>query len=834
MPEITDPRILQEIARQQAQQQSPQVQPQPFPGASAPLQPSPLKQQQLNRGNQQMDLDAAQNARAEEELRIRQAVEARAAAKDARVEKGAAITGGVDPTESESTAAYLTTRLESNAKKINEVFKNHPEAMKPGWIETIGGLFGERARALATPDDVNAARQILNGRFRDSVDVLLTLGTGAAYTKEQRADYIENFAPQVTDTPELLADKRERLKEAVIAARVKSGVAVGQIDRALKEIDGLYAVDTQVTDGKKETSTDTKITPIPAEMQRANSEFLAQHPPGQLTVQDYFNFRNEADPKYLPGYGSPTLDDLRKFVDDYNAGKPVGAIPGIEEKRSTAGQIIGEAAGSDLGNFLGNAANAGAMGLPELLAGKEGREALDAANKEHPWPSATGDVAGSIAPVMGLEKLGVKGLEAVTKAAPRTALAADVVANSAYGAARGATGAEEGDRLEAALKEGAVGGGGALAGNVLIKGAKPFQSARTADAVEKLDGVDLTVPQIMGAGRIEEAFRNIPGPHGGREKAIESFSLNTVNRHLGHAGVKLPKGTVAGVEAVDEANKLLNNAYEEVRPSIVGTFDNSFAQGLKSLKASATTKTKKELWKDLEALQNNFLHSSGQYNGDAVKDTLSALREKANDWRLVSGTGSDSEYRAMANVADKMREQIKDLVKRNTPEVGKKLDGLDRAWAGMKRVERASAATIKEGGVFGPGDYLQSIKLEGGKSSKTAASRGRGLDQDYAQAAAEIMGPKSSTDIGPWQTAMTGGVLTGLGTVNPALATTAVSALGTMYGPGISRITKAMLRGKAGKALEAVPIPKLGPVKLDDTTKALIAQMLREKYEGGQ
>ena len=837
MPEIKDPRLLQEIAKQQAQQQTPQVQPQPFPGAAAPLPPSPLKTQQLQRGEQQMGLDANQDARATEALQLQRDADRRAQEKADRERKEAAITGGVDPTESEATAAFLTTRLQSNAKKINEVFQKHPEAMKPGWMETIGGLFGERAKALATPDDVNAARQILNGRFRDSVDVLLTLGTGAAYTEQQRNDYIENFSPQVTDTPELLADKRERLKEAIVAARVKSGVAVGQIDQALKEVDELYRIDDSPMEPSKEISADTKIRAIPPEMQAAHSQFLAQHPAGHLTVQDYFNFRNELDPKFLPGTSGPTIEDIRKFVDEYNKSGNASAIPGVEEQRSGIGKLIGEAAQSPTGTFVGNAANAGALGLPELLVGKEGREALDAVNAQNPIAAATGDIVGSVSPVLGMEKLGLKGLEAAAPAlakVPRAALGADVAANTLYGAARGATGAEEGDRLEAATKEGLIGGGSAAVGNLLIKGAKPFQSKETGEAIDKLEGVNLTVPQLMGGGRIEEAFRNVPGPHGARAKAVESFALNTVNRQLGHAGLKLPKDVQAGTAAVDEADKLVGAEYDKIRPLVTGTFDNTFAQGLKTLKATANTKTKKELWKELEVLQNNFLHSSGQYNGDLVKDTMSALREKASDWRLVSGTGNDSEYKAMAKVADKLRGSIKDLVKRNTPEVGAKLDGLDRAWAGLKRVERASAAAVKEDGVFSPGDYLQAIKLEGGQFSKTAAARGRGLDQDYATAASKIIGPKPSSDIGPWQTAVTGGVLTGSGGINPAIPATALTALTAFYGPGTSQIMKAMLKGKAGKGLNMIPIPDIAPVQLDDATKTLIAQMLREKYEGGQ
>ena len=59
----------------------------------------------------------------------------------------------------------------------------------------------------------------------DALDAALTLGTGAAYTKEQLRGYAKAYFPQIGDTPEVIAEKNDRFANIVRLARSQAGTA---------------------------------------------------------------------------------------------------------------------------------------------------------------------------------------------------------------------------------------------------------------------------------------------------------------------------------------------------------------------------------------------------------------------------------------------------------------------------------------------------------------------------------------------------------------------------------------------------------------------------------
>jgi hypothetical protein len=66
------------------------------------------------------------------------------------------------------------------------------------------------------------------------LDAFLTLGTGAAYTREQLEGYRKSYFPQLNDKPANIADKAQRLKNLIDAGMIKAGRAapttIPQID----------------------------------------------------------------------------------------------------------------------------------------------------------------------------------------------------------------------------------------------------------------------------------------------------------------------------------------------------------------------------------------------------------------------------------------------------------------------------------------------------------------------------------------------------------------------------------------------------------------------------
>jgi hypothetical protein len=59
----------------------------------------------------------------------------------------------------------------------------------------------------------------------DMLDAALTLGTGAAYTREQLEGYRQAYFPAYGDEPGTVADKQARLKNVISAANIAAGKA---------------------------------------------------------------------------------------------------------------------------------------------------------------------------------------------------------------------------------------------------------------------------------------------------------------------------------------------------------------------------------------------------------------------------------------------------------------------------------------------------------------------------------------------------------------------------------------------------------------------------------
>src|SRR5574343_149770 len=195
------------------------------------------RKQDFDRTNQQSVLDAKQDARADTAQGIQLSKEERDRIEFERKQKQLALTGGVETTESEKTAAFLATQLEDHLRNIKRITEKHPEAVQPGVLETAAEALGSPTlKGWVTSKSTEGARQQLENRYGLAVDALLTLGTGAAYTEQQFKTYREAYAPRLTDTPETLEDKKNMLRSAIQAARVKSGAAAVNIDRALDEL----------------------------------------------------------------------------------------------------------------------------------------------------------------------------------------------------------------------------------------------------------------------------------------------------------------------------------------------------------------------------------------------------------------------------------------------------------------------------------------------------------------------------------------------------------------------------------------------------------------------
>lgn len=139
-------------------------------------------------------------------------------------------------TESERTAGFLAGRISEAVKRLAPAAKKNPSAQAPTMgVEAVRGVAGDTAANYFT----SAERQQIYAAQRDILDAALTLGTGAAYTKEQLKGYEASYLPQLFDDPETIASKRSALRTLLQQGSRKAGRSAPDIEAAINALDQL-------------------------------------------------------------------------------------------------------------------------------------------------------------------------------------------------------------------------------------------------------------------------------------------------------------------------------------------------------------------------------------------------------------------------------------------------------------------------------------------------------------------------------------------------------------------------------------------------------------------
>jgi hypothetical protein len=131
------------------------------------------------------------------------------------------------PSEGERKSAVLASRLNFSVGQMNQAIGADPKAAMPNTAAEIA-RFVSRTEFL--PNKINTEqRQIVEAAQEDILDAALTLGTGAAYSREQLAGYKKSYFPQLDDKPAQIKTKQDRLMNLLKAAEVASGRAGKEI-----------------------------------------------------------------------------------------------------------------------------------------------------------------------------------------------------------------------------------------------------------------------------------------------------------------------------------------------------------------------------------------------------------------------------------------------------------------------------------------------------------------------------------------------------------------------------------------------------------------------------
>jgi hypothetical protein len=126
---------------------------------------------------------------------------------------------GQGMTEGERKASTLLQRLRFSEGQLTKALVDDPDAAKPGIFTSALDMLSTPLANTLTPE----ARQRVQSAQLDILDAALTLGTGAAYTKEQLEGYRSSYFPAIGDGPTQVKDKKARLQNVISAANIAAG-----------------------------------------------------------------------------------------------------------------------------------------------------------------------------------------------------------------------------------------------------------------------------------------------------------------------------------------------------------------------------------------------------------------------------------------------------------------------------------------------------------------------------------------------------------------------------------------------------------------------------------
>jgi len=350
------------------------------------------------------------------------------------------------------------------------------------------------------------------------------------------------------------------------------------------------------------------------------------------------------------------------------------------------------------------------------------------------------------------------------------------VLGASEGAAYG-TGAAE--KMEDIPKEAAIGAGIGMIGGA----AGEYMIPRATEAAKNLlkRGYPLTPGQYFG-GTVGSLEQKVSLPfaqetiQSARRSAVEMFSRETIDNILKPLGVKAPKG-FEGESLVDFAQQAVSDAYQNIVPKLSITtrpvdevIDEVIAKRINS--GEFVDADVDGFEKVLAGVYKKHI-SNGKLSKQKLKDAESDITTEVN--KLLMGSGVERAYgRALKEMRNALREQI---VKQN-PDVPS-LQRVNRAFAEMQPVIKASKVALGAAGKFTPIQYLRQVKgIPSGMLTKQAAREAR-----------DVLGA-SVPDSGTAGREALSRLIEN--PVQASLGIPAALGLGTVYGTGLGR---AFMRG---------------------------------------
>lgn len=403
-----------------------------------------------------------------ERLALAKAAEARAARSETRAIVKDEMQAS-KPTQEQGQSGFLVARIKGGIQDIQSILQKAPEAQQPSLIEGVrGSLSPEGLGGLLTRQLAEPERRAVADAQSDMLDAVLTLATGAAYTKEQLQGMSGSYFPQYGDTPEEIRLKNNRLLRAVEAAKLRAGPLAPQLD----DVANLFR---EGGSAQAETAPATPRGQVMGAIQSGELILTDEDRKAGAAIQEAWNRTGKFEDvaAVAAQFGRSFGPEEERFL-RANEGKPVNIQANPTGQPTAAEEAVGEFVSTPMGETVAagalGQANAATFGFLDELAPVLGLDAerVQMAKRylqqRNPGASLAGEVAGSILPGAAVAR-GANTLLAGTRAAGLAPAAGDVLS----GALAGAGEANE-SRLGGALLGGAVGGAAGAVGRRVFGG----------------------------------------------------------------------------------------------------------------------------------------------------------------------------------------------------------------------------------------------------------------------------------------------------------------------------------------------------------------------------
>jgi hypothetical protein len=712
--------------------------------------------------------------------------------------------------KNEQAMRAKTGNLDALVRQIQRV----EDIYNDGFKDEAYGLFSSIAEYLPS-DDASQLNAAGAGLAEQGLAAFRVPGQGSQSDTELR-QFVEANKPSNTDRDVAIEEKLLQLKSRVDATRQAMGMEAVNWDRTdASTLNAPAGENLAASNNGYETIDD----PALAGVRGAYLERLASgQTPGQIL-------------KWLEGAGVPIDGALRRSVAEQysfrrkNPNVPLGNYDtGVLDDKivplSGAEQLLNDAAQSAPGAYLMRSANALTANNLDSIVGATGgnaertRIALDDAASSSPIAALAGDVSGGVLGALtgeaGLARLGMG-----------SGVGRALLADTGYGAATGAGGADDGNRLAGAAQGAAAG----LIGSGIGQGAAKALGTAVAPTGGNLDqlyasGVRPTPGQrLVNAGdgkgvaglvgrtvnAAEEGLSSVPivgsAIRGAREQARDQFQVGAFNEALKDIGLKLPKEMKPGTAPHAFTQKAFDRAYDKARSGLRLVADEQLQNNVMEIGQQASTLSEASARRFDTIIADKVIRPASNtpvLDGAAYKKMQSELGKIVRGIRKSqSGDGE------LADVLEELQSALDSAARRHSSKKAvKALDAADRGYAKFVRIEQAAAARGGESGTFTPTQFDRSIQANSNRVRSREYLRGDALMQDYAQQGMSLVDrlPNSgSAD----RIAVGAAGAGGLGWMEPN-ALLALGGVGALYAPGARNVVAGSMAPTENATMKAV------------------------------